>query len=259
MTRRKIYNLEATGYPVQFIQVVMDDSGESKGFGFVRFNDETEQQTALTSMQGISGLGSRPIKVSIAVQKAKDPAQPSFTPNVFQPPTPDQARPPLPGAPAAPQPAPGYGGAGYDAGYYNQYNNYWSNMAAWQQYNQYYQGQPGQGYPGGANGAPASNVTSQPPPLPSYNTGNMRRPSPAEVDAAQDSSSGSSNPAPTISNPALQFLDDNVSILDGPLNQPVDHSKPIDYYKLNRRYFSSSADLYDALDESGWGTIEDTV
>ena len=33
----------------------------------------------------------------------------------------------------------GYGGAGYDAGYYNQYNSYWSNMAAWQQYNQYYQ------------------------------------------------------------------------------------------------------------------------
>ena len=44
----------------------MDDSGESKGFGFVRFNDETEQQTALTSMQGISGLGSRPIKVDFS-------------------------------------------------------------------------------------------------------------------------------------------------------------------------------------------------
>lgn len=55
-------------------KVVLEESGESKGFGFVRFNDETEQQTALTSMQGISGLGTRPIKVSIAVQKAKDPS-----------------------------------------------------------------------------------------------------------------------------------------------------------------------------------------
>ena len=42
---------------------MLDDAGGSKGFGFVRFGDETEQQTALTTMQGISGLGTRPIKV----------------------------------------------------------------------------------------------------------------------------------------------------------------------------------------------------
>jgi len=217
----------------------------------VRFNNEEEQQTALTSMQGISGLGSRPIKVSIAVQKTKDPT--NFTPNVFQPPTPNEQRPPLPGQ-QAPQPAAGYGGAGYDAGYYNQYNSYWSNNPAWQQYNQYYQGYPG------ANGGPPSQHTAHPPPLPSQNTGpDMRRQSqPGEVDPAGENN-GAANTQPTVSNPALQFLDDDVSIFDGPLNQPVDHSKPIDYYKLNRRYFSSSADLYDSLDESGWGTVEDTL
>ena len=45
--------------------VVLDDSGFSKGFGFIRFNNETEQQTALTSMMGVSGLGGKPLKVRI--------------------------------------------------------------------------------------------------------------------------------------------------------------------------------------------------
>ena len=45
--------------------VVLDDSGFSKGFGFIRFNNETEQQTALTSMMGVSGLGGKPLKVNL--------------------------------------------------------------------------------------------------------------------------------------------------------------------------------------------------
>ena len=47
------------------ISVVLDDSGFSKGFGFIRFNNEQEQQTALTSMMGVSGLGGKPLKVSL--------------------------------------------------------------------------------------------------------------------------------------------------------------------------------------------------
>ena len=50
----------------------MDESGFSKGFGFIRFNNEVEQQTAMTSMNGMSGLGGKPIKVSVAVNKIKD-------------------------------------------------------------------------------------------------------------------------------------------------------------------------------------------
>jgi len=236
-------------------KIVLDEAGASKGFGFVRFNNETEQQTALHTMQGISGLGSRPIKVSIAVQKAKDPTQlqagtPSGMPPNFQPPLPGQ--PPMQRPPTA---TTGYTGAqGYDASYYNQYNNYWSNMAAWQQYNQYYQG-----YPGASNGAPPPNgYGTQQPPMPTNGAGDKN--GPTGMEEGGDLNGDSVAPGTTIyTNSALQFLDDDVSILDGPLNQPVDHSKPIDYYKLNRRYFSSSADLYDALDESGWGSIEDTI
>lgn len=41
----------------------MDSSGFSKGYGFIRFGNEQEQQTALISMMGISGLGDKPLKV----------------------------------------------------------------------------------------------------------------------------------------------------------------------------------------------------
>merc|ERR1712013_787278 len=53
-------------------KVVLDESGFSKGFGFIRFHGEVEQQTAMTSMNGMSGLGGKPIKVSVAVNKIKD-------------------------------------------------------------------------------------------------------------------------------------------------------------------------------------------
>ena len=50
-----------------FAQVVLDESGFSKGYGFVRFGNEQEQQHALGCMTGEMGLGSKPIKVTIAL------------------------------------------------------------------------------------------------------------------------------------------------------------------------------------------------
>ena len=54
---------------VRTCKVVMDASGYPKGYGFVRFLDEREQQSALANMQGASGLGAKPIKVSSAIPK----------------------------------------------------------------------------------------------------------------------------------------------------------------------------------------------
>ena len=51
--------------------MILDERGLSRGFGFIRFNNEVEQQTAITSMNGISGLGGRPIKISLAVNRIK--------------------------------------------------------------------------------------------------------------------------------------------------------------------------------------------
>jgi len=51
-------------------KVILNERGLSRGYGFIRFNNEVEQQTAMTSMNGISGLGGKPIKVS-AVNRIK--------------------------------------------------------------------------------------------------------------------------------------------------------------------------------------------
>jgi RNA recognition motif-containing protein len=45
-------------------------SGMSRGYGFVRFTDESEQQRALTEMQGVY-CGNRPMRISTATPKNK--------------------------------------------------------------------------------------------------------------------------------------------------------------------------------------------
>lgn len=47
----------------------MDNDGKSRGYGFVRFKDEADQQRALIDMQHFTGLGKKPIKVSMATPK----------------------------------------------------------------------------------------------------------------------------------------------------------------------------------------------
>ena len=48
-------------------------SGMSRGYGFVRFADEADQQRALTDMQGVY-CGNRPMRISTATPKNKGPA-----------------------------------------------------------------------------------------------------------------------------------------------------------------------------------------
>ncbi|KAL4235634.1 hypothetical protein ACF0H5_004029 [Mactra antiquata] len=50
-------------------KVVLDSRGYSKGYGFVRFSEETDQQQALIEMQHTIGLGRKPIRVSLATPK----------------------------------------------------------------------------------------------------------------------------------------------------------------------------------------------
>lgn len=45
-------------------------SGQSRGYGFVRFSDEGDQQRALTEMQGVY-CGNRPMRISTATPKNK--------------------------------------------------------------------------------------------------------------------------------------------------------------------------------------------
>ncbi|KFL62161.1 uncharacterized protein TERG_12361 [Trichophyton rubrum CBS 118892] len=50
-------------------------TGLSRGYGFVRFSDETDQQRALSEMQGVY-CGNRPMRISTATPKNKGPAGP---------------------------------------------------------------------------------------------------------------------------------------------------------------------------------------
>lgn len=51
------------------LAVVLEPSGKSKGYGFVRFSEETDQQRALIEMQHMQGVGKKPIRVSLATPK----------------------------------------------------------------------------------------------------------------------------------------------------------------------------------------------
>ncbi|CAL1531130.1 unnamed protein product [Lymnaea stagnalis] len=63
---------------VRGAKVVLDQNGKSKGFGFIRFSEESDQQRALIEMQHMTGLGRRPIKVSLA--SIKKPSEASSMP-----------------------------------------------------------------------------------------------------------------------------------------------------------------------------------
>lgn len=56
---------------IKTAKVILDTSGFSKGYGFVRFGLEEEQQAALYEMNGWIGLGSKSLKICNAVPKPK--------------------------------------------------------------------------------------------------------------------------------------------------------------------------------------------
>ncbi|XP_070555823.1 tRNA selenocysteine 1-associated protein 1-like isoform X2 [Ptychodera flava] len=71
-----LYNFFSRRYPsIKGAKVILDNAGISRGFGFVRFGSEEEQQTALTEMQGITGLGGRALRVSVATPKKPRPPE----------------------------------------------------------------------------------------------------------------------------------------------------------------------------------------
>jgi RNA recognition motif-containing protein len=57
---------------IKTAKVIMDDTGFSRGYGFVKFGLEEEQKSALYEMNGYIGLGSKPLKICSAVPKPKD-------------------------------------------------------------------------------------------------------------------------------------------------------------------------------------------
>ncbi|CAD0203231.1 unnamed protein product [Chrysodeixis includens] len=109
-----LYRVFASKYSsIKTAKVILDSSGYTKGYGFVRFGNEDEQRNALYAMNGYTGLGSKPLKICTAVPKPKGAA----TQNPTTPPT---------------------NNANYGSGAeYNQYYDpsaYWQNYSAWSGY-----------------------------------------------------------------------------------------------------------------------------
>lgn len=66
----KVFSAKYTS--IKTAKVILDSSGFSKGYGFVRFGIEEEQKAALYEMNGYVGLGTKPIKICNAVPKPKN-------------------------------------------------------------------------------------------------------------------------------------------------------------------------------------------
>jgi len=80
-------------YPsVRAAKVVVDNKDVPKGYGFVRFYNEEEHESALKQMQGMKGLGQRQIRVNRATKGGKQPTPtiPSNPANPANPMTPPQ-------------------------------------------------------------------------------------------------------------------------------------------------------------------------
>ena len=70
VTDTVLHETFATRYPsVRGAKVVVDaNTGRSKGYGFVRFGDETERSRAMTEMNG-QYCSSRPMRIGVATPK----------------------------------------------------------------------------------------------------------------------------------------------------------------------------------------------
>lgn len=65
-----LYRAFAAKYnSIRTAKVILDSSGFSKGYGFVRFANEEEQKNSLVTMNGYRGLGTKSLKICNAVPR----------------------------------------------------------------------------------------------------------------------------------------------------------------------------------------------
>lgn len=112
-----LYRAFASKYnTIKTAKVILDSSGFSKGYGFVRFGSEDEQKNSLTAMNGYVGLGTKALKICNAVPKPKGP--PTTPPSSTQ---------------SSTASATTYS-ASQDYSQYYDPSVYWGNYASWQGY-----------------------------------------------------------------------------------------------------------------------------
>merc|ERR550517_802363 len=196
----------------------------------------------MTSMNGMSGLGGKPIKVSVAVNKIKDGmngggGHGNVPDHIYKQVTNNvvgggygnkSGGPNSWGSPGGPgQPA--YGSAEY----WQQYQQYQQQYQQWQQWQQQHWQQHQQHPPPNAaapQGAGSWNQNSS--------------------DASQEDTNAAWNSKQEV------LVVKKGGLLEGRLDEEVDHKKQVQVDLENERTLDRSNDLWSSLEESGWIGIE---
>ncbi|KAF4517325.1 hypothetical protein B566_EDAN007277 [Ephemera danica] len=203
-----------------FASLILDSSGVSKGYGFVRFANEDDQRACLIDMNGYKGLGNKPLKISNAIPKSRLASQDDSNSNTDS--------------------ATGAQASGTTAGTQSYYDQYWQNYQNWQQqgygqdyYSQYttdYNQQQQNNYDqqtaaAVAAAAAAARAIEQQPPLPTTDPTTVAAP-------------------PAVAAPISEDF------------QLVEHDVPIDIDALNSELCARDNLLWDAIMDSKWLPVE---
>jgi len=212
---------------VKSAKVVLDATGLSKGYGFIRFSNESEQQSALHSMTGTPGLGSKPIKVNKVSLQAKNKLMAQMEAQMAH----KYENSMMQAAATAADPS----ATDYSQYWQSQYGQNWSQYAAWSQYYQQYYD------PSQANAAYYGQRQDQANAQQSTDVNG--------VGGDQESKNGKDSKDDFGS----EFYDSGEkSIFDGDDFELVDHSAVIDPDEYNKKYFARTEELWDSIESSRW-------
>lgn len=221
----QLYKVFSTKYTsIKTAKVILDGSGFSKGYGFVRFGIEDEQKSALYDMNGFIGLGTKPLKICNAVPKPKNEL----------------------GIALGTSSNYGYGttNSSTSSSEYSQYydpTTYWQGYNAWQGY-----------YDQTAGAIDTSAAYYQHAALQQSHSNPETLAQHAEAWSAQRSAQyeqqQQQQQSVTESAPSGAADDDDYAL--------VDHKNVLDVDKLNREAIDMDRHLYDALESSKWLPIE---
>ncbi|KAG8237600.1 hypothetical protein J437_LFUL012399 [Ladona fulva] len=256
-----LYRTFASRYQsIRTAKVILDASGFSKGYGFIRFANEEEQKRCLTEMNGHTGLGTKAIKISNAVPKPHRYHSPSSG-QTTHPGTPST------GTTAVTTPSGVTAGTTtttvptsteYSQPQQQYYDPYWQNYGAWQGYHQGYYDPSMYSQStvttGASMGSGTDSTTAHPPTSMEY-AHQMVDPAPPVGRMCDGSSDGSLN-IDMSSGCVVECFDENfkVSLMKDLI--PIQHDIPVDIEKLNKELTDRDCLLWDAVENSKWLPVE---
>lgn len=215
---------------IKSAKVVLDATGCSKGYGFIRFGNESEQQSALYSMTGTPGLGSKPLKVNKVSLQAKNKLMAQMEAQMAH-----KYENSMMGAASSADPS----ATDYSQYWQSQYGQQnWSQYAAWSQYYQQYS-DPSQAY--------AAYYGQRP------DQAQAQQGQTSEVNGVdQDHQLKNGKNDPRMDGFGEYYDVDETSIFEGDEFELVDHSAKVDPEVLNRKYFARTEELWDSIESSRW-------